>query len=604
MPPFSFAELSLHHLPELSVQHLPDQSEISFQIPAAANSGDLLLADDSDDFFRNAGADSTLSTPMIPKKAHQRPLVPLDLTPKSNPGVQTTKSPLTPISVPQSIEDAMATSLLETRSSFNTELSKRANPDSQPQSVAIAGMKGIAENNQPPEKKKTKKPIARAESAARPAPPRPNNRSNPNVGENTSEAQRGAIQKPPPAQPPHHVSSSVSETTDTSMADMSASSSLSGVAQRLVMFSQGLMGLSSAANSEYQAATVTGTGGPGPIPPSLPLESLHVDPLTLSQISPRKEVAPISSFSHPGDQQHHDATQAPISPMRTSSKRPASPSLNSAITTGLESRKKGKTVAVEESTTRTKPLGIPRTDRVTKPNRRRNIIPSSTRATNLAGSKSAVLRERPPITDVTSSVAESSTKPRVAHGSSREKNSSGSGRPVVPDQPTLRRGQISTSERPYNAFSSGALTKPTEFRFESDLHFEARKTEESETIKKSLKRSTGHHVHPIPDFKALHAIQEAALAARRDHIALTIPEPLEFSTDIRAKEREKFEEARRARERELERQLEERRKQKELEEAKEIRELRKRAIPKANEVPDWYADAPKKAGGSSKDIKG
>lgn len=42
-------------------------------------------------------------------------------------------------------------------------------------------------------------------------------------------------------------------------------------------------------------------------------------------------------------------------------------------------------------------------------------------------------------------------------------------------------------------------------------------------------------------------------------------------------------------------ELEERkRKEREEEEEKEVRKLRKRAIPKANPVPEWYKDAPKK----------
>ena len=49
------------------------------------------------------------------------------------------------------------------------------------------------------------------------------------------------------------------------------------------------------------------------------------------------------------------------------------------------------------------------------------------------------------------------------------------------------------------------------------------------------------------------------------------------------------------REREAERAADEARRQRELEEEAEIRELRRRAVPKANEVPEWYAFAPKKA---------
>ncbi len=85
------------------------------------------------------------------------------------------------------------------------------------------------------------------------------------------------------------------------------------------------------------------------------------------------------------------------------------------------------------------------------------------------------------------------------------------------------------------------------------------------------------------------------LAQKRAEIHPTVPIEFGLATTTRAQEREKFEEARRARERELERQAEERRRQRELEEEEEIRELRRRAIPKANEVPEWYAFAPKKS---------
>ena len=100
--------------------------------------------------------------------------------------------------------------------------------------------------------------------------------------------------------------------------------------------------------------------------------------------------------------------------------------------------------------------------------------------------------------------------------------------------------------------------------------------------------------HPIPDFKALHAAHESVLAQRRAEVHPTVPVGFAFATDTRAAEREKFEEQRRARELELERQAEERRRQRELQEEAEIRELRRRAVPKANEVPEWYAFAPKK----------
>ena len=113
----------------------------------------------------------------------------------------------------------------------------------------------------------------------------------------------------------------------------------------------------------------------------------------------------------------------------------------------------------------------------------------------------------------------------------------------------------------------------------------------------SLRRTRGH-APPVPDFKALHALQASVLAQQRERRAEvhpTVPVAFGLATETRAAERERFEEARRAREREAERLAEERRLEREREEEAEIRELRRRAVPKANEVPEWYALAPKKA---------
>lgn len=146
--------------------------------------------------------------------------------------------------------------------------------------------------------------------------------------------------------------------------------------------------------------------------------------------------------------------------------------------------------------------------------------------------------------------------------------------------------------------SSHKLTRPIEFHFHSDARIEARKSEAEDSARSSQGRSVrrdndGRH-HPIPDFKAIHAAQEATLAARREQIVPIMPAPIEFHTDVRAEERQKFETARRAKEEEAERQAEERRRLQALEEEQEIRELRKRAVPRANPVPEWYADAPRR----------
>lgn len=105
--------------------------------------------------------------------------------------------------------------------------------------------------------------------------------------------------------------------------------------------------------------------------------------------------------------------------------------------------------------------------------------------------------------------------------------------------------------------------------------------------------------HPVPDFKALHAMHESTFANRRGQITPVIPAPIQFQTDIRAKKREKFDEM--VREKEREKQLMEERREREraLEEEKEIMLMRRKAIPRAHEVPEWYKDAPKRKNGGA-----
>lgn len=77
-----------------------------------------------------------------------------------------------------------------------------------------------------------------------------------------------------------------------------------------------------------------------------------------------------------------------------------------------------------------------------------------------------------------------------------------------------------------------------------------------------------------------------------------------MNTEFRAKERQKFDELMKHKVEEIERVKEERRKEKEAEEEREMKELRKKAIPKANEVPEWYAGAPRKLGSVRVDPEG
>jgi len=126
---------------------------------------------------------------------------------------------------------------------------------------------------------------------------------------------------------------------------------------------------------------------------------------------------------------------------------------------------------------------------------------------------------------------------------------------------------------------------------------EVRNTEEEEKVKSLRERTRVHQERfVIPDFGATHAAHGASLARRKEQNAPIIPEAFSFSTEARAREREKFDERMRAKQEEKERQLEERRKQRELEEEQEVKELRQRAVPKAHEMPEWYANMPKRRG--------
>ena len=124
---------------------------------------------------------------------------------------------------------------------------------------------------------------------------------------------------------------------------------------------------------------------------------------------------------------------------------------------------------------------------------------------------------------------------------------------------------------------------------------EARKAEYVSDRDRSLsRRKERTQLAPVPDFKSLHTHHEVEIAHRKENIHPTIPLPFEFHTDERAKERERFDRMIRDKERELERVMEQRRREREENEEREVRELRKKAVPKAHQVPEWYNEAPKK----------
>jgi len=122
---------------------------------------------------------------------------------------------------------------------------------------------------------------------------------------------------------------------------------------------------------------------------------------------------------------------------------------------------------------------------------------------------------------------------------------------------------------------------------------EARKCEYTKERSASKQKQRKQFV-PVPDFKTLHAQHEAEIAHRKENIHPTVPLPLELHTNERAKERGNFDQMRKEKERELERAMEQRRREREEDEEREVRELRKKAVPRAHEVPEWYKEAPRK----------
>lgn len=136
--------------------------------------------------------------------------------------------------------------------------------------------------------------------------------------------------------------------------------------------------------------------------------------------------------------------------------------------------------------------------------------------------------------------------------------------------------------------------KPVQFTFQLDARIEARKIE---LEKKETEVSTGrnrlhHNRHQVPDFKLLHAAQQAEFLASRKDKNPVQPIPFQLCTDDRAKERQKFDEMIREKQKEIERAMEEKRREKEAEEEREVKEIRRKAVPKAHEVPEWYSQAP------------
>ncbi|KAF8202707.1 hypothetical protein K438DRAFT_583286 [Mycena galopus ATCC 62051] len=298
------------------------------------------------------------------------------------------------------------------------------------------------------------------------------------------------------------------------------------------------------------------------------------DPLTLSQLSPRKNV--VSGDDTNGDHPQVQREGA-ISPMRPSVKRPSSAA---SVEPGVRSKKLVSGAPRVPSVVASRGGG-----RIIRGRGGARVVSAPAPGRKQPGRKAR--EAMPQLTAGPRRAASISMRPKIATGSSHaaakiDKLAGGS--------------TVGSSSLPPNA-GMRKVSVPVEFNVQSTAAVRAEKGRPAGLDSGEMPQPRPK-AYTIPDFKAMHASLAAQGTLRRSQVAPTIPVPIAFNTDIRAKEREAFDEKLREKEREREAVREIQRREREEEEAKELMDLRKRAVPKAHEVPDWYKEAPKRNQGS------
>ncbi|KAG6841131.1 hypothetical protein C0991_001521 [Blastosporella zonata] len=638
---------------ELSLRHLPDTTDtsFSFQISTALSGSDRLLDEDDMSFFRGANDDDDVATsttsatsrdkeftlddlaprmvskhenaihhdqsskpmPLASKGVPKQPsLAPMrgDIAPrkaKSGPGF---KLMTQDTGVSAEIESSAITTLEAVTVEVQVQVqdndagpSKLTPPTNLSESIHDDRPSLVASKRERPVSKPKRTVISGGISKAR----------SKIVASSISAFPRSGISVPggpqqtlPPPQTrilSDNADFLHDETLDTSM----CSTAPGGVAERLVMYSQTLLTSFGPAPLDHTEIIVTPTDDTELLTQSRK-STPHQDtseersgPLTLSQISPSK---PASTYPTPV------AANPPDSPMRQSRKRPAS-----SVASFQPAAKKGRSVSV----TSDKPSAsvVPASQRTGSRAPAKNSSSSSasqtgqrtTQRTREARGVSRPTRKEPsPMIakgdNVSQEVVPASLARNDAAGSSSGSSTLRFSRSDNTTSGSSAKGHgeagssTSTRRQERVALPPANPTKSIEFKFQVDARIEARKTDEKESSLASQK-SRKQSYHPVPDFKTIHAAEEARLALRKENIVPVVPLPFQLSTDERAHEREKFEEHLREKERELERAIEQKRREEEENEEREIRELRKKAVPRAHEVPEWYKEVPKK---KSKDL--
>ncbi|KAG6873072.1 hypothetical protein C0995_003380 [Termitomyces sp. Mi166 len=641
---------------EISLRHLPDTSDasFSFQIPNPL-SGDVHLLDEDDtSFFRDVNDDDVNSTTPGTEKSDLEAFTLEELTtPVSKlatanhrnhssqplPACSGSQAPLN--STSQAPEQAVVTRATLSKGKVRPNLKQNTQASAEAKSSAITRLEGLrAEfevlHNETPDSSDQPPHTNIAEPSPQNEPKAPSNRrelpamkterlrpkavisggivkTQSKKAASSSRFARSVPSVPAIQQqaslPPETQSRILSDNADflhPGSPDISiCATAPGGVAERLLMYSETLLSSFGPATVHDSDIAVPAKDDPESSTqrrnsiaenPNAHYTGAH-DLLTLSQISPSK-----AADSHPSPA----ATVLPdVSPMRRLTKRPAS-----APSSPQPVAKKGRSLAVTSDDASAFIAPTVWSDGLHAPTKSSNSGSSSQGAKRAVQQTRGRRRGSTPTRQEPSPTTTVSTQEDVQTNLLSRSDTTGSSLSTLRFSRSDNLATSGTSASAHGeAGSSSSMgmprhyersvlppantTKPVGFKFQIDARIEARKAEfEKEKLLASQKPRKQNY--QVPDFKTIHAVEEARLALRKENIVPTVPLPFQLTTDGRAREREKFEAHLREKERESRRVLEEKRREEEQIEERAIKELRKKAVPRAHEVPEWYKEVPKR----------
>ncbi|KAF9528159.1 hypothetical protein CPB83DRAFT_883743 [Crepidotus variabilis] len=342
-------------------------------------------------------------------------------------------------------------------------------------------------------------------------------------------------------------------------------------------------------------------------------------PLTLSQLSPRKRAAAMISKPlsrkrmFPTDDEHEENRKPRVT---TNEEGPKMKKSKNNDSTSKETRKPGLVSRPRVPSTRAAASTIAGPSRTRA---RSGTVTGPRKAANMTGSGFSGVSSSSmnPIAEAAAVAANGSTQPtgeskpdarpparevrknrRVVSASSVNNERKPTSRTVIPafnpavgwnDDVHMKKAEEDKETR---RLKDSRLVNNNAFT-DTSIDDKARPMTRSHTRSQSQNVRLGNY-HPAPNFKAIHEAFNESLASRKATFHPTVPIEMQWETDARIEQRRKFDEQVKEKEREKERLEEEMRKKREQEEKQEVRELRKKLVVKANEVPEWYRDVPRK----------